>query len=164
MKLTHNAISKAVAATLLVASIAVLSNCGTTTSDTPAPESESGPPVKTGVELVEGVNAVLSGVASAGTVEGMAQSLADLGKATERSEKAGKITSAFSTRFHRLLRIMSIPPGDREAFDKGTPEFRAFVKDVTGEVYDPEASRSLGHLSEAMATEVVKLMVLAKSF
>lgn len=164
MKHMNNAISRTAAATLLVACIAVLNSCGSPTSDTAAATNESGPPVKTGVELVEGVNAVLSGVASAGAVEGMAQTLADLGTAAERSEKAGKISSAFSTRFQRLLRVMNIPAADREAFDKGTPEFRAFVKDVTGQVYDPEASGSLGYLSEAMATEVVKLMEIARTF
>jgi hypothetical protein len=78
----------------------------------------------------------------------------------------GVLSSAFHARFARLLLVMrlaTITDTGRILAPITDREFSSFVKAVTGQVYDPKgpASEQIAMFSDAVATELTRLRVLA---
>lgn len=81
--------------------------------------------------------------------------------------EGGVLTSAFHARFAQVLlvtRLATITDTGRILAPITDREFTSFVKAATGKVYDPKgpASEQIAMFSDAMATELTRLRVLAK--
>jgi hypothetical protein len=116
-----------------------------------------------GVNLLEELNGLFEKIAGEGF--GESEATASLDKLMEQAtslRESGRIDPAFMRRFHRLLFIIRLSlVTDRSGILKPLVdrEFGTFIKDATGEKYDPKGSvtKQIVQFSEAVSSEILSL-------
>jgi len=117
--------------------------------------------------LLDGVQAVIDKMGGGAAETDLGHDLSVLASHSRDLLRDGFITSAFHTRFARVLLVMrlaTITDTGRILTPIVNREFIGFVRSVTGKTYDPDGpvSQQIGMLSDAIATELTRLRALKR--
>lgn len=123
-------------------------------------------PAERATELLDGVLQVYEKLSVPLNESDLGHQLSILAERGRACLQDGTITPAFHTRYARVLlvvRMVLITDTGKILAPIVDKELIAFVRDVTGKTYDPNGpvSQQIGDFSDAVATELTRLRLLA---